>query len=218
MTAYELLIFDFDGTIADSESVILDTMRYAFETAGVPVRPDADVRSRIGLDLHEMVRVLLGADAGDPLVDEIKDLYRDKWIAEAHERITLFDGIQALLEACLDRGQELTIATGKSRIGLERSLDAHDLGRYFTAWATPDQVANGKPAPDMIELLLSTRPYDRSRTLVIGDSTLDLEMGHAAQVHTCAVAWGTHGEDSLRAAEPHWFVPTMTDLARLLAE
>ena len=227
MSFYELLIFDFDGTIADSEAVILDTMREGFAMAGVSPLPDAQVRVLIGLDLHEMILILLAShpefgsadlSSRESKANEITEGYRNKWIAEAHERITLFDGIVPLLEACRGRGQELCIATGKSRIGLERSLDTYDLGRLFTAWATPDQVDKGKPAPDMLELLLSTRPYERSRILMIGDSTLDLDMGHAASIDTCAVAWGTHNEDSLRQSKPRWFVETMADLDKLLGQ
>ncbi len=220
MNTYELLIWDFDGTIADSEAVILDTMREAFEAGGIAPPPDGAIRSRIGLDLHEMVRVLLeeqGAESGSQKVDAVAGHYRDQWIGEAHERITLFEGIVDLLEACRSRGQELCIATGKSRVGLERSLLAHDLERFFTAWATPDQVERGKPAPDMIEMLLSTRAYDPARVLVIGDSTLDLDMGHAAGVDTCAVTWGTHDEASLRSSEPRWLVRSLPDLASLLS-
>lgn len=217
MSRYEFLIFDFDGTIADSESVILDTMRQAFESAGIPAAPDAIVRARIGLDLHEMVAGLLEPEGASERVDEVAGLYRDRWLAGAHEQITLFDGIVDILEACLSRGQELCIATGKSRVGLERSLVAHDLERFFTAWATPDQVERGKPHPDMVELLLSTRPYERSQVLMIGDSTLDLDMGHAAGVDTCAVAWGTHDEASLRSREPAHFTSNLVELSALLS-
>jgi len=216
VSRWSLLVFDFDGTLADSEGVIVDTMQRAFTELGHEPPTPAAIRAGIGIELGAMVERLIEGMGGGPPAGEVRDRYRTIWLEEAHARIELFPEVPALLERLAARGHELTIATGKSKAGLERSLVHHGIADRFSTWATPDQVARGKPWPDLVELLLRERGHARDEALVIGDSTLDVEMARAARVRCCAVTWGTCDREALQALSPDHLVDSFAELEKLL--
>lgn len=213
-----LVIFDVDGTLVDSQHHIAAAMGRAFATAGLSA-PDHDrVRSIIGLSLPQAVARLLPDEALDR-VDAVVAAYKDAFVGLGGraEASPLFPGVRDFLDALARRDDVLLgVATGKSRRGLDVVLARHGLaGRFVT-----EQVADhhpSKPHPSMINAALAETGCAASQTIMIGDTTFDIEMGRNAQVRTVGVGWGYHRTDALREAGADSIVDRMADLDALLA-
>jgi len=209
-------VFDWDGTLADSEAKILSCYQAAITTLGWEPRPRSAVRNLIGLALRETVAALFPACAptdADRLVNE----YRRQWLSPEAPRVDLFPGVEALLSALRSAGQTLVIATGKSRAGLDHELQATRVSSYFAATRCADETRS-KPDPTMLLQLLEqteTRPED---ALVVGDTTFDLEMARAASVPAVGVTWGMHARETLLAHGPLALVETLDELRTRLID
>jgi phosphoglycolate phosphatase len=198
-----LVIFDMDGTLIDSQRIILAAMRAGFLAEGLEPPSDAATLSIVGLSLPQAMARLA------PLVDDARraalcESYKRAFI---HERATtggeaaspLYDGARAALERLDGAGALLSVATGKARRGLDHALDAHDLRRFFIATQTADD-APSKPHPGMVQNALRATGVEAARAVMVGDTTYDVEMARAAGVAAIGVAWGYHAAEALRAA------------------
>jgi phosphoglycolate phosphatase len=191
-------VFDWDGTIIDSAATITECIREASRELGLEV-PDKERASHvIGLGLHDAIRI---AAPGLPAerYPEFVASYRKHFLARK-DSMQLFDGMRELLER-LARSHSLAIATGKSRRGLERDLEHHKLKPLFAASRCADET-NPKPHPAMLMELMQELEADRHGTLMVGDTSHDMEMARAAGVDALAVTYGAHPELGLRACEP----------------
>jgi phosphoglycolate phosphatase len=210
--AYRLLVFDWDGTIIDSASTIAECIRDASRELGVAV-PDRERASHvIGLGLHDAMRI---AVPGLPAqrYPEFVESYR-KHFLERKDAMLLFDGMRELLQH-LSKKHVLAIATGKSRRGLDRDLDFHQLKPLFAASRCADET-NPKPHPAMLLELMQELAVEKGSALMIGDTSHDLEMARAAGVSALAVTYGAHPEQGLRACQPLECFSTVTQLQRWL--
>lgn len=186
---YDLLIFDWDGTLMDSAGVIVDSIQRACADIGHPVPTARDSRQIIGLGLQQALQTLLptlGGDAYPALVER----YRHHYLGR-DAQIPLFDGVTAGLRALHAAGFQLAVATGKSSVGLARALEASGLGELFAATRCADQT-HSKPHPAMVLELIDELLADPARTLVIGDTSHDLLMASNAGVASLAVTYGAH--------------------------
>ena len=218
MQGYDLIIFDFDGTLADSREGIVATVNHALETTGRAAADAEAIFRLVGLPLDEVFARLfadLGLE-GDPA--PAVQAYRSGWVEVGHARITLFPGIAELLAELRSRGQAMALATGKSLKGVERSVKHFGLEDYFSAVATTDTVARGKPFPDMVEKILAELSVTPERALMVGDTTYDLDMAHAAGAHSLAVSYGGHSRAELERASPRFVAETPEELAALLLD
>jgi phosphoglycolate phosphatase len=204
---YDLVIFDCDGTLVDSLDGIVRSANLAMVELGLA---DGLARERIaavvGLSLPEAMRVLLpeaSPEDHDRAVAWYKSHY--KRLADAGELTTpLFPGVRSTLERLRDHGISMAVATGKSLRGLERTLQEQNLTGFFEVLMTSDH-APSKPHPAMIEQILAATRGTPARTLMVGDTEFDLEMGHHAGVGTAAVTFGCHDRERLALAHPdHW--------------
>jgi phosphoglycolate phosphatase len=196
--AYKLLVFDWDGTIIDSASTIAECLRDASRELGLEVPDRARASHVIGLGLHDAMRI---AVPGLPAqrYPEFVESYRRHFL-ERKDAMLLFDGMRPLLEA-LSKKHLLAIATGKSRRGLDRDLEFHQLKPLFMASRCADET-NPKPHPAMLLELMDELDVTQEHALMIGDTSHDLEMAHAAGVDAIAVTYGAHPEAGLRACNP----------------
>lgn len=195
---YPLIVFDWDGTIIDSTGTIAECIQQSAAEMGLPV-PDAErARHVIGLGLHDSLRRAVPELPAGRYPDFVA-LYRKHFLAR-EDTMKLFPGMPELLSA-LGKTHTLAIATGKSRRGLDRALDAGGLRKYFTASRCADETSP-KPHPAMLVELMGELAKDRSEVLMIGDTSHDLEMANAAGVASLAVTYGAHGEAGLRACSP----------------
>ncbi|MEM9223425.1 MAG: HAD-IA family hydrolase [Pseudomonadota bacterium] len=216
MAELRLVIFDCDGTLVDSATHIVEAMGTAFAASGLAPPHADDVKSVIGLSLHDAIRRL--SREAPSVVDSLVAAYKAQYRNATAARIAtepMFEGVAETLTRLNDGATLLAVATGKSRAGLTRILNAHDLGHHFAATMTADD-APSKPAPEMVLRLLSQIGADASRSVVIGDSTFDVEMARRAGAFAIGVTWGYHSPARLKRAGAHQMASTMTELPSLV--
>lgn len=212
------ILFDCDGTLADSFGLICETMRRCFQKAGLPEPDDGATRGIIGLSLdlaiHRLAPTIAPADL-PALVDTYREAFHEIR-AEGHFPDRLFPGIEPMLRRLASREDVLLgMVTGKSRRGVSHVVEAHDLNGMFTAVRTADDCPS-KPHPAMVTEccdVLGVRPED---TLVVGDAVYDMQMAVAAGASGWGVAWGAQPEDALRAAGASGVSATVADLEAAL--
>lgn len=196
-----LIVFDFDGTLVDSQHGIGHCMTAAFEGHGLAAPEMTRIRGVVGLALEVAISELLPL-AERRHVPAVAQRYREaaavlRGSATFHE--PLFEGARETLCA-LDRPELcLGIATGKNLRGLQFSLEYHDLKEHFLTLQTPD-IAPSKPHPAMVLQAMAACGSAPEETVVVGDTSFDMEMARAAGATAVGVAWGYHPEDRLYAA------------------
>lgn len=194
---YELIVFDWDGTLMDSVAKIVNCFEGALCDAGAPSPGEAAIRQIIGLGLAEAVAVLLpGAAAA--LRTQVAERYREHFLHLDSTGTALFPGVREGLEELARRGHLLAVATGKARRGLDRVLHETGTAGLFVATRCADE-AYSKPHPRMLEDILDRTGFTAERALMVGDTEYDLQMARAAAVDGLAVSYGVHTRDQLLA-------------------
>lgn len=212
---FELLIFDWDGTLMDSAEAIVGALQAACADLGLPVPSEERARYIIGLGLNDAMRhALPGIDPNH--YPKIAERYRVHYLQRDAET-TLFPGAAELVTTLNEAGFLLAVATGKGRRGLERALKGTGLKRLFHASRCADE-GHSKPHPGMLEALLDELGVASSQALMIGDTTHDMEMARALGVARVAVAYGAHPRDALLAFEPLACVEDLSGLQQWLME
>jgi phosphoglycolate phosphatase len=214
-----LAIFDCDGTLVDSQHVIVACMHAAFSGEGLTLPDAAAVRQVIGLPLEECMARLAPAEESvchGRLVDHYKDTFVTIRQNPANHE-PLFDGARETIDALDEAGFVLGIATGKARRGLLAVLDRLALTHRFATIQTSD-VAPGKPHPAMLERAMAETGFEPADTVMIGDTTFDMLMARSARAAAIAVGWGYHPVAELRAAGAHMVVENFTELSARLCE
>ena len=197
---YELLIFDWDGTLSDSEALIVGTMQKAIAGLDLPPRSDQQIRVLIGLGLNEGLQILYPEIPVQQL-RALLDGYRSNWLRSVSiSEAPLFEDAQAALDQLHVQGYRLSVATGKSRAGLNRSLAAlPQVSRLMELTRCADETAS-KPDPMMLREILQESGVAAESALVIGDTEYDMEMARGAGVAAVGVACGVHDSARIRAA------------------
>ena len=196
-----LILFDCDGTLVDSEALIVSAMRAAFSSHGVRAPSAEEVRAIIGLSLPTAVATLCAAHPEAP-VEAVAQAYRLAYrdlAGDAAASESLFEGVAEMLDAVDREDVLLGIATDKSRVGLARILAAHRLEGRFVVTKTADD-APSKPAPDMVLDAMAAVGVGPDATIVVGDTTFDIEMARAAGAAAIGVVWGSHPPEALLGA------------------
>lgn len=210
---FELLVFDWDGTLMDSAAAIVTSIQLACRDLGVPEPSDERARHVIGLGLGDAIRhaVPALAERDYPLLAE---RYRYHYLA-VDQGLSLFPGIEAMIADLGAAGFMLAVATGKSRAGLDRALRVSGLTPYFHASRCADEC-HSKPHPAMLEELMDEFAVAPERTLMIGDTIHDLQMANNAGVASLAVSYGAHPPDQLDAQGPLAVLHRVEELAEWL--
>ena len=191
---YELVIFDWDGTLMDSTRMIARSLQQACRDVGVGAPSEADTLFVIGLNLADtFARVAPGLDAEGQRA--LAERYRHHFLANEAEAI-LYDGVPEMLADLHGGGRRLAVATGKARRGLDRVLRQTGLGRWFEATRCADE-GFAKPHPGMLLMLLDITGVDPANALMVGDTTHDLELAANAGVDAVAVTYGAHPAELL---------------------
>jgi phosphoglycolate phosphatase len=205
---YPLIVFDWDGTIIDSAATIVECIRQSALDIGLEPPEPARASHVIGLGLHDALRQAV-PDLPPERYLEFVALYRKHFLAR-EDSMRLFDGMRELL-AELSAGRALAIATGKSRKGLQRALQASGLGALFAASRCADET-NPKPHPAMLLQILEELSLAPADALMIGDTSHDLEMARGAGVAAIAVTYGAHPARALAACGPLGCFPSVAEL------
>jgi phosphoglycolate phosphatase len=196
---FELVVFDWDGTLMDSTAVIVASLQAACADVGLPVPSDERSQHIIGLGLYDaMAHVLPGVspDIYPQVVERYGHHFRTR-----EPQTPLFTGAEQMLQELRAAGHRLAIATGKSRRGLDRALEKTGLGSLFHATRCGDESAS-KPAPGMLLDLMRMLDATPEKTVMIGDTTHDLQMAANAGVSGVAVTYGAHPRAQLLALQP----------------
>jgi phosphoglycolate phosphatase len=191
---FPLIVFDWDGTLADSTDMIADALQHACRQVGAPIPDDVSARHVIGLGLVDALR-LVAPSLPRERYQELSGHYRDHYVAR-EAAIMLFDGVREMLDELDAAGFMLAVATGKGRAGLDRALAHHGLGQRFFATRCADE-GPPKPHRDMLQHLMDRAGVDPGATLMIGDTSHDLLLARNAGAAAVAVAWGAHPVDGL---------------------
>lgn len=212
------IVFDCDGTLVDSQHAITSAMRQAFEAHGHEPPSNSEILSVVGISLEPAIARLM---PGHPpkvhgqMAETYKDVFGDMRasgnIAEilydgAHETVTQLSATDALLG----------VATGKSRRGAENVLKEHGLREHFVSIRTADD-GPGKPHPHMLQLAMKDVGADPHETVLIGDTSYDMEMARAAGAGAIGVSWGYHDVDVLHATGAHEVIDSFSELDGAIA-
>ena len=206
---FELLVFDWDGTLMDSAGAIVASIQASCRDLGLPVPERERASHVIGLGLKDAlayaVPELPPSDYG-----RLAERYRHHYLARDPD-IELFPGMHEMLSGLKQRGYLLAVATGKTRAGLERVLEATQLKQYFDASRCADET-HSKPHPAMLQELMQELLIEPEATLMIGDTAHDVQMAVNAGVAALAVCYGAHPRDSLTAFNPLACIDTPQEL------
>lgn len=207
---YDLLIFDWDGTLADSVGRIILSMRTAAIETDLEIRDDTAIKGIIGLGLPEAIRTLYPQISGNQLID-FRQRYADSYMAMDNVPSPLFDGVVESIQAFREDGYRLAVATGKARRGLDRVLKANGWQGYFDATRAADETAS-KPDPLMLNEIMAHCGVAPQRSLMIGDASFDLLMARNAGMDSVAVGYGAQPLESLRQFEPRLAIEHFSEL------
>jgi phosphoglycolate phosphatase len=196
---FDLIVFDWDGTLMDSTAAIAQSIQAASRDLGLPVPTDERARHVIGLGLNDALSYAV-PDLAPEDYAKMSVAYRRHYMAIS-QTLTLFPGIVTILDWLAAQGRLLAVATGKSRLGLTHVLSQSGLGEYFHATRCADESFS-KPHPAMLEYLMEELGATSDRTLMIGDTTHDLQMAKNAGVAGIGVTYGAHSRDALAAESP----------------
>jgi phosphoglycolate phosphatase len=212
---YDLIVFDWDGTLMDSTGAIVRCIQMAARDLGLPVPDNRAAAYVIGLGLHEaMAAALPGLDP--KLYPQVVERYRFHYLARDHG-LVLFDGVREMLADLAGQGYFLAVATGKSRVGLNRALDSMQMTSVFDATRCADETFS-KPHPAMLHEITRELGQDMQRTVMIGDTTHDLLMARNAGAAGIGVHYGAHEAAELDALQPAFSASSVPQLHQWLLE
>lgn len=192
---FDLIVFDWDGTLMDSEVKIVRCMQAAAADVGIPDVGVASIRNIIGLGLTEAMHALY-PDQSPAHQAQLVERYRRHFLELDATAMPLFPGVVEGLEDLRAQGYLLAIATGKARRGLNRVLDETGMQYLFTSSRCADETLS-KPHPKMLQEILAETGVEPHRALMVGDTVYDMEMARQAQVAGLAVSYGVHARERL---------------------
>lgn len=200
MAKFDLVIFDWDGTLIDSIDQIVRSIHIAASDLGVASPSAEAARDIIGLGLPEAMRILF-PQVTESDRDALRERYAHHFVGAVAQEVTPYQGIAALLADLHDSPTTLAVATGKSRRGLDRVLTKTGWTDYFSATRCADETAS-KPNPKMLHELLNELQVPVERALMVGDTTYDLAMAEAIGMASVGVTYGVHSPERLLQHRP----------------
>jgi phosphoglycolate phosphatase len=210
---FELLVFDWDGTLMDSEAHIVTSMQRAMMDAQLPEMAREKIRDIIGLGLREAIHRLLPNES-DELHLRLVDRYRYHFFAD--DPCEPFEGAESVLRQLSAQGYLMAVATGKGRHGLDRVLKSTGFGEYFIETRCADETCS-KPDPQMLQEIMTVTGVNPDQTLMIGDTEYDLEMANAARTASLGVDYGVHSRERLLSCAPLGCLSSISELPEWLA-
>jgi phosphoglycolate phosphatase len=208
---FDLIAFDWDGTLFDSTRLIARSIQQAVRDVGGAIPEESAASFVIGLPVHAAL-ARVAPDVKPEQYEALGQRYRHHYHALAHE-LSLFDGVMEMLEQLRQSQYWLSIATGKSRSGLNRVLATPELKGFFDATRTADET-KGKPDPQMLKELMAHFGVSPQRTLMVGDTCHDLEMAQRAGCPSLGVTYGAQKAHDLTPFEPLALVNNVQEMAQ----
>ncbi len=213
--SYDLIVFDWDGTLMDSTALIVRAIQSSAGDLGLRIPTREQASYVIGISLRDaLAAVLPDLDPSD--YPRLAERYRLHYFA-GDQQLEPFAGVESLLRDLRAQGRTLAVATGKSRVGLTRALETSGLGGYFHATRTADETFS-KPNPAMLLELMDQLVTEPKRTVMIGDTTHDLLMAQNAGVDSIGVSFGAHPVEDLAGLAPRALLHSIPELGEWLLE
>lgn len=206
MSDYQLIVFDWDGTLMDSTGHIVTCMQQAIKQLALPPLENRAISHIIGLGLNEAAYALYPNISAETIT-LLADTYRDIWLSNPQDT-PLFSNAFNLIQSLNQQNYFLGVATGKSRSGLDKVLASSKLGPLFHATRCAGEC-HSKPHPQMLEELINYFGVDAHKTLMIGDTEYDLQMAHNAGADSLGITHGAHRKETLQACAPKGIVNTL---------
>jgi phosphoglycolate phosphatase len=207
---YKAIVFDWDGTLMDSISKIVETMQSSAEHLGLPV-PDYDhAKDVIGISLLPALKQLFNIQDEKAAMD-LFHIYKKHFKNHTQTSSPLFNGAIELLEKLKQQGYILAVATGKGRQGLEHNWHHSNTKHFFSASRTADD-AQSKPSPDMLHQILSELNLSAHQVLMVGDTTYDMAMAESINMDRIGVSFGVHSADTLQKHKPLAIIDALDEL------
>lgn len=207
---YKAVIFDWDGTLMNSEARIVDAIQTAAKECGLPVLPYSESKQIIGLSLEKAILGLY-PQLNQAEVVRMSEAYTHCFLEESEVEMVPFDGAEALLLNLKMQGVKVAIATGKSRKGLNAVLAETGFGPYFEMTRTPVESAS-KPDPLMLQQILTEFDLKAGEAVMIGDTTFDMEMAQNINMDRVALSHGVHQTDVLANYHPEVTLDSLDEL------
>lgn len=212
MTQPDLIIFDFDGTLADTTATILRTYHMAIREMGIEKRTDEECKATIGVPLIEGFRQLY-PDFSDTELDKCVATYRRIFNANKTDLIPkLYPGVKDTLEELSKMGIQMSVASSRSRDTLVEFCDDNDITHYFSLILGADDVPQAKPNPAPVLLTLNRLGKDAAHTFVVGDMPVDIAMGRSAGCRTVGVTYGNSTRHALETAGATFIIDSIPEL------
>lgn len=205
LSGIRLVIFDFDGTLGDSQKLITDTMLATIERLNLPMKSREECARTIGLPLKECFSSIIPMT--DEQAEECAEVYSEIFnVKNVPGVVKAFPGVVETLERLSSQGILMSIASSRSHRTLAKLVDELDLSKYITYLIAADDVVEKKPAAESVLKTLRHFNVEAHETLVVGDTEFDILMGRNAGTHTCGVTYGNGSKESLEAAKAEWIV------------
>ena len=208
------IFFDFDGTIADTVNGILATMTVTFKELNIALPPAEEMRATIGMLLGDALQKLgnLDNEKRDLAVKTYQRLFSEVELPNTR----IFQGVEPTLKKLHSDGIKMAIVTSRGIGSLRLILSKNNILDYFDELVTRDNGFKPKPAPDMVNYLLKKMNLDPQEVLVVGDTTFDIDMGNAAGCKTCAVTYGNHTVEKLKASNCDFIVNKFAEILNVV--
>ncbi|MBI4516075.1 MAG: HAD-IA family hydrolase [Deltaproteobacteria bacterium] len=216
MNPFDLLILDLDGTLVDSEAILVGMVNATLSAHGYPCADARAVAATIGLPLDEVFQRALPADAAAAIPELCVNYRRRADAPEFVSQFRLYPGVMDTLAALRAAGKRLVVGTSKARATTRDIVRHCAIQHLIDEVIGGDCVTRGKPHPEMLERARALFGTPAQRTLMVGDTSFDIEMGQAAGVATCAVTYGMHAADTLRALAPDFVIDRFESLSHLV--
>lgn len=213
---YRNIIFDFDGTLADTTISILETMHRTIDALKLPKKTDEECRSIIGYRLEETPSILWSEipDLSDRYVTTYREIYNS--IKDSF-KAPLFPHVLETLDELNLQGIRMAIASSRSKVSLQEYCSDLQINKYFQMLVGAGDVKNGKPAPDPVNLILDTQGWDKNETLVVGDMGVDILMGKSAGTATCGVTYGNGSVAELKEVGAGYVISDFAELIGIIS-
>lgn len=210
----ECVLFDLDGTIVNTNELIISSFMHALKENNLPVLTREEIIPHMGTTLQQQMSAFSGLQ--DTSVLELS--YRSYNYAHHDELIRSFPHVNETMKGLLSRGIKLGIVTTKIRPTTLKALEMFDLLKYMDTIVTVNDVIQPKPHPEPVLTAVANLGVDPARTLMVGDSAVDIQSAKAAGVRVAGVAWSLKGEDTLRKYDPDYIIHDMTDLYTIVEQ
>lgn len=214
MSKYKLVIFDWDGTVMDSAAKIISCMQTAAKACDLPVPTDSEVGHIIGISLRKAIKILFSL-SDETKTDQVVDAYKEAFVYQDSTPSPLFDGAEEVFAALKSNGMTLAVATGKARRGLVRAWEQTNTAHYFSESRCADD-AESKPSPDMLLQLLEVLQIPIEESVMIGDTTYDMQMAQTIGMDRVGVSYGVHAQLHLEKHEPVAIIHDIKELPKVL--